>query len=113
MISRPIVANITVYMSPHEQTTLCIEGNTLDTNQLRTLHSKSFRNLVIGEIFGSVWGGEEKLAFKNCKISGGKSTNELSYIFFSTFKFLQLHRIKGIQGIVLKLLRAITVNTRI
>lgn len=57
VISRPIVANITVYMFPHKQTTLCIQGNTPDTNQLQTLHSKSFRNLVIGEMFGSVGGG--------------------------------------------------------
>ena len=59
----------------------------LDTNQQQTLHLKSFRNLVIGEMFGSL--GvifEERLAFTTAKFLGVRSANELIH-FLSTLEF--------------------------
>ena len=38
---------------------------------------KSMDNLVIGEIVGSLGIIEKNLIFRNCKILGGKSPNEL------------------------------------
>lgn len=94
VISRPIVANITVYMFPHKQTTLCIQGDTPDksTTNITFKELQKLSNWWNVWLCWGGWGGD--WLSKTAKFQGGKSTNEPSYIIC-------------IQDIELKLLRTI------